>query len=132
MLKENGFRIERSQLEQGWAIRKLTLLAMMASLRILQMMLVYLDDNEQSINEVFDEQEQRCLQMIGKKIKGGTEKLKNPTKANTLKWATWINCKNGRVERICFSKKARPIVLQKGLTKVYNLYEGWLLYQNYH
>jgi hypothetical protein len=54
LLKTDGFKIERSQLEQGWAIRKLTLLAMMASLRILQMMLAYLDDNEQAIDEVFD------------------------------------------------------------------------------
>jgi hypothetical protein len=35
LLKTEGFRIERSQLEQGWAIRKLTLLAMMATLRIM-------------------------------------------------------------------------------------------------
>jgi hypothetical protein len=34
LLKTEGFRIERSQLEQGWALRKLTLLAMMATLRI--------------------------------------------------------------------------------------------------
>ncbi len=87
---------------------------MMASLRILQMMLAYLNDNEQSIDEVFDEQEQRCLQMIGKKMEGGTEKLKNPTKANTLKWATWINCKNGWLERICLPKKARPYCTAKG------------------
>ncbi len=53
LLKTEGFRIESSQLEQGWAIRKLTLLAMMATLRILQMMLAY-DDDEQAIDEVFD------------------------------------------------------------------------------
>ncbi|WP_183583950.1 IS4 family transposase, partial [Mucilaginibacter lappiensis] len=88
LLKTEGFKIERSQLEQGWAIRKLTLLAMMASLRILQMMLAYLDDNEQSIDEVFDKKEQDCLQMIGKKMDGTTEKLRNPAKVNTLKWAT--------------------------------------------
>jgi transposase len=52
LLKTEGFRIESSQLEQGWAIRKLTLLAMMATLRILQMMQAYEDDNEQTIDEV--------------------------------------------------------------------------------
>jgi hypothetical protein len=131
LLKTEGFRIERSQLEQGWAIRKLTLLAMMASLRILQMMLAYLDDNEQSINEVFDEQEQKCLQMIEKKLEGATEKLKNPEKTNTLKWATWIIARMGGWKGYTSQRKPGPIVLQKGLAKFYNVYEGWLLFQDY-
>jgi len=132
LLKTDGFKIERSQLEQGWAIRKLTLLAMMASLRILQMMLAYLDDNEQSIDEVFDEQEQKCLQMIGKKMEGATEKLKNPAKVNTLKWATWIIARMGGWKGYLSQRKPGPIVLQKGLAKFYNVYEGWLLHQDYN
>ena len=132
LLKSDGFRIERSQLEQGWAIRKLTLLAMMASLRILQMMLAYIDDNEQSIDEVFDQQEQQCLQMIGKKMEGTTEKLKNPAKVNTLKWATWIIARMGGWKGYTSQRKPGPIVLQKGLAKFFNVYEGWLLYQDYN
>lgn len=132
LLKTDGFKIERSQLEQGWAIRKLTLLAMMASFRILQMMLAYLDDNEQAIDEVFDEQEQKCLQMIGKKMEGATEKLKNPTKVNTLKWATWVIARMGGWKGYTSQRKPGPIVLQKGLAKFYNVYEDWLLYQNYN
>ncbi len=132
LLKTDGFRIERSQLEQGWAIRKLTLLAMMASLRILQMMLAYLDDNEQYIDEVFDNQEQKCLQMIDKKLEGETEKLKNPAKVNTLKWATWIIARMGGWKGYTSQRKPGPIVLQKGLAKFYNVYEGWLLFQEYN
>lgn len=132
LLKTEGFRIERSQLEQGWAIRKLTLLAMMASLRILQMMLAYSDDNEQSIDEVFDEQEQKCLQMIEKKLEGATEKLKNPAKVNTLKWAAWIIARMGGWKGYTSQRKPGPIVLQKGLAKFYNVYEGWLLFQIYN
>lgn len=132
LLKTDGFRIERSQLEQGWAIRKLTLLAMMASLRILQMMLAYLDDNEQCIDEVFDPQEQKCLQMIGKKLDGETEKLKNSFKTNTLKWATWIIARMGGWKGYASQRKPGPIVLQKGLAKFYNVYEGWRLFQEYN
>jgi hypothetical protein len=132
LLKTDGFKIERSQLEQGWAIRKLTLLAMMASLRILQMMLAYLDDNEQSIDEVFDEQEQKCLQMISNKLEGTTEKLKNPAKVNTLKWATWLIARMGGWKGYTSQRKPGPIVLQRGLAKFYNVYEGWLLFQNFN
>lgn len=131
LLKTEGFRIERSQLEQGWAIRKLTLLAMMASLRILQMMLAYLNDNEQSIEEVFDEQEQKCLQMIGRKMEGSTDKLRNPAITGTLRWATWIIARMGGWKGYTSQRKPGPIVLQKGLAKFYNVYEGWLLYQDH-
>ncbi|MBI1782658.1 MAG: IS4 family transposase [Sphingobacteriales bacterium] len=129
LLKTEGFRIERSQLEQGWAIRKLTMLAMMATLRILQMMLAYEDEHEQPIDEVFDRDQQQCLSMMNKKLEGETDKLKNPAKANTLKWATWIIARLGGWKGYTSQRKPGPIVLQKGLVKFYHMYEGWILYQ---
>ncbi len=130
LLKTEGFRIERTQLEQGWAIRKLTLLAMMAVLRILQMMLAYEDDNEQPIDEVFIQEEQQCLQMINEQEQGKTEKLKNPAKPTTLKWATWIIARLGGWKGYASSRKPGPIVLQKGLIKFYHMYQGWELFKN--
>ena len=129
LLKTEGFRIERSQLEQGWAIRKLTLLAMMATLRILQMMLAYEDENEQSIDEVFDKDQQQCLRTMNRKLEGETDKLKNPSKINTLKWATWIVARLGGWKGYNSQRKPGPIVLQKGLAKFYHMYEGWHMYQ---
>jgi hypothetical protein len=131
LLKTDGFRTERSQLEQGWAIRKLTLLAMMATLRILQMVLAYQDDNEQPIDEVFDQQAQTCLQLINAKLEGETEKLKNPAKTKTLKWATWVMARLGGWKGYAPQRRPGPIVLQKGLAKFYNVFEGWTLYQNH-
>lgn len=129
LLKTEGFKIESSQLEQGWAIRKLTLLAMMATLRILQMMLAYEDDHEQPIDEVFDKEQQQCLQMMNSKLEGDTEKLKNPSNSNTLKWATWIIARLGGWKGYVSQRKPGPIVLQKGLAKFYHMYEGWSMYQ---
>ena len=131
LLKTEGFRIERSQLEQGWAIRKLTMLAMMATLRILQMMLAYEDDHEQPIDEVFDKEQQQCLQTMNEQLEGETEKLKNPSKPNTLKWATWIIARLGGWKGYTSQRKPGPIVLQKGLAKFYHMYEGWLMYQKF-
>jgi len=131
LLKTEGFRIERSQLEQGWAIRKLTMLAMMATLRILQMMLAYEDDHEQPIDEVFDKDQQQCLQMMNSQLEGETDKLKNPARINTLKWATWIIARIGGWKGYRSQRKPGPIVLQKGLAKFYHMYEGWLMYQKF-
>ncbi len=131
LLKTQGFRIESSQLEQGWAIRKLTLLAMMATLRILQMMLAYDDDHEQPIEEVFNEDQQQCLQMINEQLEGETDKQKNSAKSHTLKWATWIVARLGGWKGYKSQRKPGPIVLQKGLAKFYHMYEGWSIYQKF-
>lgn len=131
LLKTEGFRIESSQLEQGWAIRKLTLLAMMATLRILQMMLAYEDDNEQPIDEVFDKSEQECLRSMNTKLEGETSKLKNPANPGTLKWATWIIARLGGWKGYTSQRKPGPIVLQKGFAKFYHMYEGWILFQTF-
>jgi hypothetical protein len=132
LLKTDGFRIERSQLEQGWAIRKLTLLAMMATLRILQMMLAYEDDSEeQSINEVFDREEQKCLDMLNKKLQGKTNKTKNTSSHTSLRWAVWVIARLGGWKGYKSQRKPGPIVLQKGLAKFYQVFEGWNLYQKF-
>lgn len=131
LLKTEGFRIESSQLEQGWAIRKLTLLAMMATLRILQMMLAYEDDHEQPIEEIFGKEQQQCLQMMNMQLEGETEKLKNPSNSNTLKWATWIIARLGGWKGYVSQRKPGPIILQKGLAKFYHMYDGWIMYQKF-
>ena len=130
LLKTDGFAIERSQLEQGWAIRKLTLLAMMGALRILQMMFAYKSEQEQDIGEVFEHSEQQCLIELNTNMEGQTEKLKNPHKPATVKWATWIIARLGGWKGYQSERKPGPIVLQKGLAKFYVIYQGWQLFQN--
>lgn len=131
LLKTDGFRIERSQLEQGWAIRKLTLLAMMATLRILQMMLAYEDDKEQQlIEEAFTQRQQQCLQMINTQMEGQTANLKNTADPKTLRWATWVIARLGGWKGYKSQRKPGPIVLQRGLAKFYIMFDGWMLFQN--
>ena len=58
LLKHKGFQIEDSELESGWAIRKLCILMLSALLRIIQMNLAYNEEEGgQPINEVFSETE---------------------------------------------------------------------------
>jgi len=130
LLKTDGFRIESSQLEQGWAIRKLTLLAMMGALRILQMMFAYQCSQEQDIAEVFEDSEQQCLQQLNIQMEGQTDRLKNPNKSSTLKWASWIIARLGGWKGSQSERKPGPVVLIKGLAKFYTIYEGWKLFQN--
>jgi hypothetical protein len=131
LLKLQCFQIENSQLETGWAVRKLTMLAMLAALRIIQMMLAYEDDNEQPIEEVFTKDEQICMDQANKKLEGATEKLCNPHQPQTLKWATWIIARLGGWKGYTSQRKPGPVVLHRGFIKFYQLYEGWLLAQRF-
>lgn len=130
LLKTEGFRIERSQLEQGWAIRKLTLLAMMGALRILQMMFAYNSNEEQDIHEVFESSEGECLKQLNMNLEGETEKQRNPYTPLTLKWGTWIIARLGGWKGYQKERRPGPIVLQKGLAKFYSIFQGWLLFKN--
>jgi hypothetical protein len=131
LLKTQGFQIESSQLESGWAIRKLVMLALLAALRIMQMLLAYEEEGEQSIDEVFDQDEQQCLQQLNNRIEGGTDKLANPHAQHTLKWATWIIARLGGWKGYQSQRKPGPIVLHQGLIKFYQLFEGWAMAKNF-
>ncbi len=133
LLKTEGFKIEKSQLEQGWALRKLTMLAMMATLRILQMMLAYEDDAEkQDIDEVFTPEEIQCLHMASTQMEGGSALLKNTATPNKLRWAAWVIARLGGWKGYASQRKPGPIVLQKGLTQFYAMFKGWQLYQTFN
>jgi len=130
LLKTDGIRIEESQLEEGYSIRKLTLLALLAALRILQMMLAYADCPEQPIEEVFNSQEHKCLEKISASLEGETEKSKNTHPPNTVKWATWVIARLGGWKGYKSQRKPGPIIFHKGLIKFYTMFEGWNLALN--
>ena len=127
LLKKDGFKIENSQLGSGYGIRKLTLLAMLVALRIIQMMLAYEDDTEQDISAIFDNQEQACLDQLNEKLQGTTENQCNPHKQGTIKWGTWVVARLGGWKGYKSQRKPGPVTLQKGLVKFYTIYEGWNL-----
>ena len=85
LLKKEGFKIESSELESGYSIRKLTLIAMIAALKILQLMVANVSNEEQSIDYVFNEKEVECLQKVNDKKESKTDSQKNPYKEKTIK-----------------------------------------------
>ena len=69
LLKKKGFNIESSELETGWAIRKLTIMTLNSALRVMQLRLAYNNDESQPIEEVFDKDEIKCLQAANATLK---------------------------------------------------------------
>ena len=128
LLKHKGFQIEESELESGWALRKLCVLMLSALIRIIQMNIAYNEpEGGQDINEVYDKNEIKCLENINQKIQGKTQKQQNHNNPQKLKWATWIIARLGGWKAYQSQGPPGIIVLKRGLDKFYDIYYGWQL-----
>ncbi len=132
LLKKKGFKIESSELESGWAIRKLTVMILNSALRVMQLLLAYNNEESQPIEQVFDEGEIKCLQQINNTLQGDTEKSKNKNNPKRLSWATWIIGRLGGWKNYNSKRPPGPIILKKGLDKFTAIYQGWQLAKNFH
>ena len=128
LLKKQGFDIESSELEEGWAVRKLCILMLSSILKIIQMKLAYDSEEEgQQTAEVFTETEQACLKELNRKLEGKTSKLKNPYQPHQLKWATWVIGRLAGWKGYASQRTIGIISISKGLDRFYLIYQGWTL-----
>jgi hypothetical protein len=125
ILKHQGFGIEETELESGWAIRKLVILQMTALLKILQMNIAYSQpEGGQPIEEVFNDEQVEVLHLLSKKLQGKTLKLQNPHDATRTKWAAWIIGRLGGWKGYDSQGQPGVIVLMRGLDRLNYIIEG--------
>jgi len=105
-LKSDGYNIEKTALETGKGIRKLTLLLMKASLRQEQLKSARNGKTAIKTADVFTELEVKCLSKLNEKLEGNTEKQKNPYPKANLAWASWVIARLGGWTE--FYTKSRP------------------------
>lgn len=125
LMKKKGFRIEDSELETGWAIRKLSVLLAGAVIKIMQMLLSYGDETLQMAKEVYSEPERRCMEVLEQKLQ--TPKVKNPYCKKSLCWSTWIIARLGGWKGTQKERPPGPICLKNGLDKFNLIFQGWML-----
>lgn len=126
LLKNKGYRIENSELETGWALRKLTILLLQNVLKVMQMLIAYNGTSEEeAAGLVFNESEIECLIKLNIRCQGKTSKLKNPYQTNSLKWATWIIARLGGWSGYQSQRPPGPITLKNGLDKFCHVFIGW-------
>jgi len=130
LLKKKGFRIESSELETGWAIRKLTVMILSAALRVMQLLLSYKKEDSQPVEQVFSAKEIHCLKRVNETLQGDTEKSKNTNNPDRLAWATWIIARLGGWKNYNSKRPPGPIILKTGLDRFANIYHGWKLAQS--
>lgn len=130
VLKKEGFHIEGSELESGWAIRKLTVLLLDTIVKLMQMHIAYNEPEQANVpdtNLVFNEQEQHCLEAIGKGLEGKTKALQNPYPNKKLNNAVWIIARIGGWKGYKSQRPPGMTTLFNGLRKFYDVFIGWSL-----
>lgn len=106
LLKSDGFNIEKTELETGKVIRKLTLIIMQVSIKLLQLKAARTGETDLTTNMIFTELEVECLKKLNEKLEGNTIKQQNPYDPDHLSWASWIIARLGGWTE--FYNKARP------------------------
>lgn len=125
LLKRQGFGIEETELESGWAIRKLVIMQMTALLKILQMNIAYSQpEGGQPIEEVFDAEQIEVLHLTNKKLQGRTIKLQNHHDPKRTKWAAWVIGRIGGWKGYDSQGPPGVIVLKRGLDRLSYIIEG--------
>lgn len=125
LLKKQGFGIEETELESGWAIRKLILMQMTALLKVLQMNIAYSQpEGEQLIEEVFDAEQVRVLGLMNIRMQGAGTKLKNRHNPKKVKWAAWVIGRMGGWKGYDSQGPPGVIALKNGLDRLGYIIEG--------
>jgi hypothetical protein len=128
LLKKQGFGIEQSELESGWAIRKQVIMQMTALLKILQMNIAYADpEGGQPIEDVLDSQQIEVLKLMNSRLQGKTQKQQNQNDPKTTKWAAWIVGRLGGWKGYDSQGPPGVITLIRGVDRLNNIIEGFNL-----
>ena len=125
ILKKQGFGIEETELESGWAIRKLVIMQMTALLKILQMNIAYADpEGGQPIEDVFDAEQIEILGLMNVKLQGKSRKLQNHHNPKRTKWAAWVIGRIGGWKGYDSQGPPGVVVLKRGLDRLSYIIEG--------
>lgn len=120
ILKSRGLNLEDSQLTNGEALMKLTVVAMDVGLKILQLTKGR-EDEENKAELIFTKPEIELISVLIPEYEGNTEKQKNPYKKESMAWAAWLI---GRLGGWMGYKKMSPPgnkTMARGLDRFYTM-----------
>lgn len=126
-LKQQGLKIEDSQLQSAARLEKLVAIAAKAAVIVIQLVQARNGGNDQSASLVFTPNEIDTLAALERRFKGKTRLQTNPYPKNSLAWAAWIIAKLGGWNGYASSKPPGPITFFNGLAYFRACADGWAL-----
>jgi hypothetical protein len=127
-LKRQGLSIEQSVIENGEALEKLVVIALIVATTTMQLVLSKTDSgNNVPAIRVFDPEQIEVLHALQKKLQGRTRKQQNQYAPETLAWAAWTIARLGGWTGYDSDKSDGPITMRDGLERFNTIVNGYVL-----
>lgn len=126
-LKGKGLNFEASRLSNYEKLQKLLLIALRASVKILQMVRARDGSTGQKMDAVFTESEAEFIVKLNTAVEGNTEKLKNPHPPQSLAFAAWVIARLAGWSGYQTQRPPGPIDYFVGLQRFEERYQGYLI-----
>jgi hypothetical protein len=127
LLKQQGLRLEDSQLSVAERLIKLTAMATKAAAVTLQLLQARDGRSAEPASVAFPEHEIDVLDALNTRVEGKTALQKNPHARHSLAWASWIIARLGGWDGYPSSKPPGPITYKHGLEYFRAILRGWTL-----
>jgi hypothetical protein len=127
LLKQQGLRLEDSQIETADRLLKLAAIAAKAAVITLQLLQARDAPVSEPASIAFTTDEIAVLERLNSQLEGKTSLQKNPNPKATLRWAAWIIAKLGGWDGYPSSKPPGPITFKNGLQQFHAMVAGWSL-----
>jgi hypothetical protein len=127
-LKTQGLGIEQSVVEDGAALEKLAVVALIGAAMTMQLVLARAAGNhDRPAADVFDDRQLAVLDALQAKLQGRTSKQQNPYPPRTLAWAAWIIARLGGWSGYESERSTGPITMRDGLERFNAILQGYFL-----
>jgi len=130
-LKRQGLRIEQSVVEDGEALEKLAVIALIVATITMQLVLARAaGDRDTPASRGFDAEQIEVLHALQKNLQGRTHKQQNPYPPDTLAWAAWTIARLGGWTGYDSDKSMGPITFRDGIERFNAILDGYRLAKN--
>lgn len=130
-LKRQGLRIEQSVVEDGEALEKLAVIALIVATITMQLVLARAAGaHDAPASRVFDPEQLAVLHALQSTVQGRTRKQQNPHPPNSLAWAGWTIARLGGWTGYESDKSMGPITMRDGLDRFSGIVDGYRLAKN--
>lgn len=127
-VKSQGLKIEESVIEDGEALEKLVVIALIAATISMQLVLARAAPNhDQPASHAFDDRQIDVIHALQNKLQGRTVKQQNPYPPKSMAWAAWTIARLGGWTGYESERSTGPITMSHGLTRFNAIAEGYFL-----
>ena len=127
-VKRQGIGLEQSVVEDGTALEKLAVIALVGATMTMQLVLARAAANhDQPASHVFDARQIAVLDALQTRLQGRTSKQKNPYPSTSLAWAAWTIARLGGWSGYESERSTGPITMRDGLERFNAIVQGYFL-----